>query len=128
MLLLYIVIYNVFCSVVWWHYTERIGPGDIRLYMWVQFFPMIAIPLLLWFFYMPKARAKVPIFIWMVAWYVVAKVFEQLDYPIYHVLGVSGHSLKHLAAAVSTWYFVRLYRLSVGSSPRYVDVERIDST
>jgi len=41
---------------------------------------------------------------------VIAKVFEATDYPIYQALGVSGHSLKHLAAAVSTWYFVVLFR------------------
>jgi len=35
-------------SVLWWHYTETIGHGDLRLYGWVQYYPMVAIPLLLW--------------------------------------------------------------------------------
>lgn len=39
-----------------------------------------------------------------------AKVLEQLDYPIFRAIGISGHTLKHLAAAVSTWYFVVLFR------------------
>lgn len=46
---------------------------------------------------------------WVVVWYVVAKVLEAEDRPIYAAIGVSGHTLKHLAAAVSTWYFVRLF-------------------
>ena len=53
-----------------------------------------------------------PSLIWIVIWYVIAKLFEAADYPIYQAMGASGHSLKHLAAAVSTWYFVRLFRVS----------------
>jgi len=49
--------------------------------------------------------------LWIVVWYVIAKLLEQVDYPIYHSLAISGHSLKRLAAAVSTGYFVRLFRL-----------------
>ena len=98
-------------SVLWWHYTETLGTGDLRLYFWVQFYPMLAIPLLLWLFYTTTVKAILPSLIWIVVWYVIAKVFEQLDYPIFRALGVSGHSLKHLAAAVSTWYFVVLFRM-----------------
>jgi hypothetical protein len=98
-------------SVLWWHYTETLGRGDLRLYFWVQFYPMLAVPLLLWLFYTPTVKVILPILIWIVVWYVIAKVFEQLDYPIFRALGVSGHSLKHLAAAVSTWYFVVLFRM-----------------
>lgn len=97
-------------SVLWWHYTETIGRGDLRLYFWVQFYPMLAIVLLLWWYYTPAVKLILPILLWIVAWYGIAKVFEQLDFPIYGLLGISGHSLKHLAAAVSTWYFVILFR------------------
>jgi hypothetical protein len=97
-------------SVLWWHYTETKGQGDLRLYYWVQFFPMLSIPLLLWLYYTPSLKAVVPNLIWIVVWYVIAKVFEQLDYQIYHALGISGHTLKHLAAAVSTVYFILLFR------------------
>src|ERR1700744_240251 len=40
-------------SVIWWHYTETIGRGDLRLYFLVQFYPMLVIPLLMWLFYKP---------------------------------------------------------------------------
>jgi hypothetical protein len=97
-------------SVLWWHYTETIGKGDLRLYGWVQFYPMLAIPLLLWLYYRPAVNAILSSLIWIVIWYVIAKVLEALDFPIYRAIGVSGHSLKHLAAAVSTGYFVVLFR------------------
>ena len=98
-------------SVLWWHYTETMGHGDLRLYFWVQFYPMLAIGLLLWWYYTPTVRCILPILLWIVIWYVIAKVFEQLDFPIFRLLGISGHSLKHLAAAMSTWYFVVLFRV-----------------
>lgn len=98
-------------SVLWWHYTETIGHGDLRLYFWVQFYPMLAIVLLLWWYYTPAVKVILPILVWIVVWYIVAKVFEQLDYQIYGILRVSGHSLKHLAAAVSTLYFVLLFQV-----------------
>lgn len=98
-------------SVLWWHYTETMGKGDLRLYFWVQFFPMLGIPLLLLLYYKPAIRRIIPSLIWIVVWYAVAKVFEQLDFQIYHTIPVSGHTLKHLAAGVSTGYFVHLYRI-----------------
>jgi hypothetical protein len=49
---------------------------------------------------------------WVVIWYVIAKVFEQEDWQIYSLGGwVSGHTLKHLAAGVSTFYLVKLFRV-----------------
>ncbi len=97
-------------SVVWWHYTETQGHGDLRFYGWVQYYPMLAIPLILWFFYTPTILPILRCLVWVVVWYVIAKVLEQLDYPIYRTIGVSGHTLKHLAAVMSTWYFVILFR------------------
>jgi hypothetical protein len=102
-------------SVLWWHYTETLGKGDLRLYLWVQFYPMVAIPMILWLFYSPAVRPVLRCLVWVVIWYVIAKVFEQLDFQIFRAIGISGHTLKHLAAAVSTWYFVVLFRLQYGS-------------
>jgi hypothetical protein len=48
--------------------------------------------------------------IWVVIWYIIAKLFEKFDREIYSTLRfISGHSLKHLAAAASTWYLVQLF-------------------
>jgi hypothetical protein len=105
-------------SVLWWHYTESLGKGDLRLYGWVQYYPMVAIPLLLGLYFRPSVKAILPSLLWIVAWYVIAKVLEQLDIPIYRAIGISGHSLKHVAAAVSTGYFIRLFRLQYGAKKR----------
>ncbi|HEY1200213.1 MAG TPA: hypothetical protein VGE79_04485, partial [Niastella sp.] len=46
----------------------------------------------------------------VVGWYVIAKVLEKFDVKIYALTGfLSGHSLKHLAAAVATWYMVVMF-------------------
>jgi hypothetical protein len=97
-------------SVIWWHYTETLGRGDLRFYYWVQFYPMVMIPLLLCLFYNPGIRPILPYLVWIVVWYILAKVFEQLDYQIYWLIGISGHTIKHLAAAASTAYFIGLFR------------------
>jgi len=96
---------------VWlWHYTEEQGFGDLRIYYLVQFYPMLFIPLILWLYYDPGRGYVLRPLVWVVFWYVIAKIFERLDFPIYAAFGVSGHTLKHLAAGVSTWYFVVLFR------------------
>lgn len=97
-------------SVLWWHYTETIGQGDLRLYFWVQFYPMLALLLLLVLYYTPAVRSILFPLAWIVIWYGLAKFFEWQDHSIYRMTGISGHTIKHLAAAVSTWYFVVLFR------------------
>jgi len=41
-------------SVWWWHWTELQGRGDLRLYGWVQYYPMLFLPLVLWLYYDPS--------------------------------------------------------------------------
>ena len=71
---------------------------DLRLYAWVQFFPCLMLPLIIWLFAPKYSGAGY----WFAAagFYLLAKVLEYADAAIYsagHVL--SGHTLKHLAAA-----------------------------
>jgi len=48
----------------------------------------------------------------VVVWYVFAKVLEHFDQEIYAAIKIiSGHSLKHLAAAMATWWLVRMFRM-----------------
>lgn len=107
-------------SVIWWHYTETRGHGDLRLYLWVQFFPMLAIVLLLILYYQPTLKPVLRVLLKIVIWYAIAKALEQLDYPIFRALRVSGHALKHLAAMVSTAYFILLFRLHNPKQPDLV--------
>lgn len=64
------------------------------------------------FFQSPAHKEASRQLIWVVIWYVIAKILEKYDQEVYSITQfVSGHSLKHLAAAVSTWYLVRIFQL-----------------
>jgi hypothetical protein len=82
---------------------------DLRLYAWVQFFPCIALPLMFWLF-PPKYSGT---YYWFIAagFYALAKLLEHHDAKIYAALGVmSGHPLKHLAAACACYAIYLAFR------------------
>jgi Ceramidase len=90
-------------SLVYWDWTESRGDGDLRFYGFVQFFPMIAVPAVCWLF--PQYRYVAARYIvWMIGWYGLSKLLEHFDGEVFDLLGqtVSGHTLKHLAAAIAT--------------------------
>lgn len=98
-------------SVLYWHLTELKGIGDLRFYGLVQFYPVLFIPLVLVLFPSQQTNAGLSDLAWIVVWYVIAKLFEHYDWQIYSVGNlISGHTLKHLAAAMSCWYLVKLFR------------------
>jgi len=86
-------------SVIYWQATELAGQGDLRLYGFVLFYPVLFIPLLIVLF--PPRYTGIGYLYQMLGLYVAAKLFEFLDRPIFEKLGgvISGHSLKHLFAA-----------------------------
>ena len=94
-------------SVSFWHYTELQGLGDLRPYLLVQFFPMLAIPLILILF--PSRYTRVRFLVQALGWYVLAKLFEHFDKPIFGLLQetISGHTLKHLASGVAVYSFFK---------------------
>jgi hypothetical protein len=96
-------------SVLYWHWTELHGHGDLRWYGLVQFYPVLFIPLLLWLYYVPAYNRAIVSLVWVVLWYLMAKGAEALDRQIYEAIGVSGHTLKHLAAAMSTLCLVQMF-------------------
>lgn len=85
-----------FGSLILWYAT-----GDLRLYGVVQFFPallIIALPLV----FLPTNKAHGVLALVLVL-YAIAKICETYDHEIYRQLYiVSGHTLKHIAAAAST--------------------------
>lgn len=93
-------------SVFYWDYTESLGRGDLRPYALVQFLPMLLIPICLLF--LGRGRQESGVFWGMIGCYVLAKVLEALDTQVFGVGGlVSGHTLKHLAAAAAPWLLLR---------------------
>jgi hypothetical protein len=98
-------------SIFNWHYGEEHGAGDLRLYVFVQFYPLLTVPLLLALFPPRYTRSGD---VWVVlAWYGLAKLLElsAVDHGIYgmgHV--VSGHTLKHLSAGMGAYWLYRMIR------------------
>jgi len=83
--------------------------GDLRLYGWVQFFPCVAL-LLLFIFFPPKYTGTS---YWLIAaaLYALAKLFEFYDSAIYSAGSIlSGHTLKHIAAAGACFAVFRYFR------------------
>lgn len=101
MLLLPFVFAGV-ASVVQWRLGEEQGHGDLRFYLFVQFFPVLALPLLLVLF-RPRYSRGLELLVVVVV-YSGAKALEYFDAKVWEASGhvVSGHSLKHVVAAFAT--------------------------
>ena len=96
-------------SLAYWYWTESQGRGDLRLYGFVQFYPMVAMPIACALF--PAQRYTRGRYIFgVIALYGLAKVFEWFDGEIFEVLGgtASGHTLKHLVAAVAIYLVLQM--------------------
>jgi hypothetical protein len=101
-------------SLFYWEHTEQLGRGDLRFYALVQFLPIVLIPIICGLF--PNARytgqnALFPV----IVWYLIAKGLEHFDHQVFDMLGqtISGHSLKHLAAAVACYMVLRMLRFQL---------------
>ena len=82
-------------SVGYWHVVD-----DLRPYALVQFLPMLVIPVMM--AVCPPRYSHQGHYVGCLLWYALAKVAEVLDRRIFVGSGgvVSGHTLKHLLAAV----------------------------
>ena len=97
-------------SVAWWGWSEAQGSGDLRAYGLIQLYPMLLIPLLLKL-YPPRYSGGRDILI-IIGLYLLALLCDLMDRPIAALTGfVSGHTLKHIVAALAMyWVVVRLRR------------------
>ena len=93
-------------SVLYWIYTENQAAGDLRLYALVQFLPVLLIPLILVLFPGQTYQKK---YLWyLIGFYALAKITEHYDKDIMNVFLLSGHTLKHIFAALSGIAFLKL--------------------
>jgi hypothetical protein len=91
-------------SLLLWRWTD-----DLRLYFWVQFFPGLAV-ISLFLLYPPKYTGT-RYWIGAGVLYALAKVFEFTDKMIYSAgTLLSGHTLKHLAAAAACFAILRYFQ------------------
>lgn len=83
--------------------------GDLRLYAWAQFFPLLAMVLILLLF--PPKYTGTSYWIVAIALYALSKLLEFYDGSIFSAGSMlSGHSLKHLAAAAAGLAILRLFQ------------------
>jgi hypothetical protein len=93
-------------SVAWWRYAD-----DLRLYVWVQFMPLVILPLVVALF--PGQYNYRRFLLYGLGCYLLAKLAEYFDHGIFALTGgtLSGHSLKHLLAALGLLFvYLMLWR------------------
>src|SRR5215475_3709077 len=92
-------------SLLLWRWTD-----DLRLYAWAQFFPFVALILILSLF--PAKYTGTPYWVGAAALYALAKLLEYYDHEVYSFGGIlSGHTLKHLAAAAACLAILKLFQV-----------------
>jgi hypothetical protein len=97
-------------SVVYWIATERAGAGNLVPYGILQAYSVVMV-LVIAVLYPSRYTRGADVY-WVFGAYVLAKVFETFDKQIL-ALGniVSGHSLKHVAAAIAGLIVMRMLML-----------------
>ncbi|KAL1568862.1 hypothetical protein AAHA92_00416 [Salvia divinorum] len=82
-------------SILYWRFFD-----DLRPYAVIQFVPCIAIPVMA--ILLPPMYTHSTHWLWAAGFYILAKIEEAADVPIYNVTFhiMSGHTLKHLCAAL----------------------------
>jgi hypothetical protein len=92
-------------AVVYWHLSEQAGAGDLRPYVLVQFLPLLLVPVMLLVY---RARLGGSGWLWgMLLVYAGSKAAELGDAAVLELTGVlSGHTLKHLLAALGGLLFL----------------------
>jgi hypothetical protein len=92
-------------SVVWWSITN-----DLRLYVLIQFGPLVILLPALWF--VRGARYLTAV----LALYALAKLSEFYDGAVFSYLPVSGHTVKHVLAALATYFIFRWRVMAAGGT------------
>lgn len=109
----------VAASVGYWYWTELRGAGDLRPYALVQF-GSLAVVVLLLVLYPPRYGGGGYLAAGL-ATYGAAKILELADGAIFALGGiVSGHTLKHLAAAGGVACLVGMLRVRAPAGRRKI--------
>ena len=100
--LLYPMLLAGLLSIVYW-----ICSGDLRFYALIQFLPIL---LILFILFLSKKEQRYKKYFWLIiVSYAIAKFLESYDSVVYRITYemISGHSLKHFAAAAGPFLFYK---------------------
>jgi hypothetical protein len=92
-------------SVLYWYAFD-----DLRLYLWVQFAPLLLLPCIVALF---RGRYTHRGYLFAaLGWYALAKVAEGYDAAVFRATGgvLSGHTVKHLLAAAGCYSLLLMLR------------------
>ena len=93
---------------VWqWYANELRGQGDLRMYAAAQVYAVVALGVAL---LLPPRYLRSGDLLWVVGFYALAKILETVDRQVFRLTlrQVSGHTLKHLAAATAGYWVLRM--------------------
>jgi hypothetical protein len=94
-------------SVLYWRATERAGVGNVMPYGVLQIYSVVIVFLITYL--CPSRYTHGQAIYWVFAAYVIAKLLEEFDWQLLafgHL--VSGHTLKHVAAAAAGFVVCRM--------------------
>jgi hypothetical protein len=104
-------------SVAQWHYSEVHGHGDLRFYAAVQVYSALVLLLAL---FLSSKYTRASDFGVVAGFYVLAKILESTDKIIFSIGHmVSGHTLKHLAAAGAGYWILRMLQKRAVIGPTF---------
>jgi hypothetical protein len=90
-------------SVLVWHWYD-----DLRLYVWVQFMPLLVIPAMLALY--RKSYTHLYLLVLALGCYLLAKLMETFDTEIFSMLQneMAGHAIKHVFSAIGGALILRM--------------------
>lgn len=112
-------------SIWYWYQSELVGAGDLRIYLMVQFTPIILILYML--FFMPSRYSHGGRFGWILLLYALAKAAEFFDQQIFDMLQwISGHTIKHILAAMAVFALAEMLRCRIPINRVQKTVSKLD--
>lgn len=106
-LLMFFIAFGI-TSVCYWIWTESLGRGDLRLYIFAKFYALTLTLAILYLF--PKSYPSLRSVLFVIVFYGIATICELNDTQIYQISEgtISGHTLKHLFGAIASYGFVMM--------------------
>jgi len=98
----------------WWLGGGTTAGGDMRWYAFIQLLFVVLVPVILMLY--PRGRLDRTNLLLGVGCFVAARLVHSADETVLQITGVSGHTFKHLVAALAAYFVLRAVR-RIGPAP-----------